>query len=144
MRFETEDDLIRERRAIETYVNVFGGSFKKLGPDDIDYKVFNKDGKLVAYAEVKGRHRYIRDAYPLPISVNKISKLQMKMLNPLVIWACDDGIIFGRPEDISGIIKMGGRKPRDGSANDNELMAYYEKQRGLKYVRYKKEPDYSE
>lgn len=137
MRFENEQDLERERKAIETYVGVFGGSFQKLGPNDIDYKVFDAKGKLVAYAEIKGRKRYIRDAYPLPISLNKLSKLQMKILNPMCIWACDDGIIFGRPADLTGITKWGGRNPRDSADNDMELMVYYEKQKGLKYVRYK-------
>ena len=44
--FETEQDLIREKKAIETFVKIFGGSFKKLAPLDIDYKVFDKDGTL--------------------------------------------------------------------------------------------------
>ena len=55
MTFETEIDLIREKKAIELFVSIFGGSFKKLDPHDIDYKVFDKDKNLIAYAEVKGR-----------------------------------------------------------------------------------------
>ena len=30
MRFETENDLTREKRAIQKFVDRFGGSFKKL------------------------------------------------------------------------------------------------------------------
>jgi hypothetical protein len=51
MRFESEEDLRRERKAIETFVKVFKGSYKKLGPDDIDYRVFDKDDKLVSYLQ---------------------------------------------------------------------------------------------
>jgi hypothetical protein len=136
MTFETEEDLRRERKAIDTFVKTFGGSYQKLDPLDIDYKIFDKDKKLIAYAEVKGRVRPIRDAYPLPIAIRKLVKLADKRLAPVVIWACEDGIIYGRPEKLRGEIKYGGRKIREDSYSDEELMAYYEKQRGLKYVRF--------
>tara|TARA_Y100000015_G_C2388738_1_gene88937 strand:- start:1034 stop:1447 length:414 start_codon:yes stop_codon:yes gene_type:complete len=136
MRFESEEDLKRERKAIETFVNVFGGSAKKLGPDDVDYKVFDKDNSLVAYAEVKGRLRVLSQAYPLPIAIRKLVKLCDKRLNPVMIWACDDGIIYAKVKDIYGDIRWGGRKPRQGAFNDEELMAYYDKQRAFKYIRY--------
>lgn len=134
--FETEEDLRREKKAIEAFVKVFGGGYQKLDPLDIDYKVFDKDNKLIAYAEVKGRIRVIRDAYPLPISLNKLSKLMDKRLNPVIIWSCDDGIIYGRPTHLTGTVKWGGREPREGAVNDAEIMVYYEKQRGMKYVRF--------
>jgi hypothetical protein len=136
MTFETEEDLRRERKAIDTFVKTFGGSYQKLDPLDVDYKIFDKDKKLVAYAEVKGRVRPMRDAYPLPIAIRKLVKLADKRLNPVVIWACEDGIIYGRPEKLRGEIKYGGRKIREDSYDDQELMAYYEKQKGLKYVRF--------
>ena len=136
MIFETETDLLREKKAIELFVSIFNGSFKKLDPFDIDFKVFDKDNKLIAYAEVKGRIRSMRDAYPLPMSTKKLVKLIDKRLSPIIIWACDDGIIYGRAKKLSGELKWGGRSPRNGSANDEELMVYYDKQKGLKYVRY--------
>lgn len=134
--FETEQDLIREKKAIELFVKIFDGSFKKLDPHDIDYKVFDKEKNLIAYAEVKGRIRSMRDAYPLPISVKKLIKLIDKRLNPVIIWACEDGIIYGKASKLKGEIKWGGRAPREGSSNDDELMAYYDKQKEFKYVRY--------
>ena len=134
--FETEQDLIRERKAIERFVSIFGGSYEKLSQHDIDYKVFDKDKKLIAYVEVKGRLRNIANAYPLPIECRKLTKLMDKRLNPVVIWACDDGIIYGQVKEIRGEISYNGRKPREGSSNDTELMAYYEKQKPFKYVRY--------
>jgi len=95
MTFETEADLIREKKAIELFVSIFGGSYLKLDPHDVDYKVFDKDKNLIAYAEVKGRVRTIRDAYPLPVAARKLVKLTDKRLTPVIIWACDDGIIYG-------------------------------------------------
>ena len=47
MTFEKEVDLIREKKAIELFVSIFGGSFKKLDPHDIDYKVFDKNNNLI-------------------------------------------------------------------------------------------------
>jgi hypothetical protein len=136
MIFETEEDLEREKKAISLFVNTFGGSFKKLDRLDVDYKIFDKDGNLIAYAEVKGRIRVIRDAYPLPIAARKVLKLTDKRITGVIIWACDDGIIYGKVDKLVGHVRLGGRKPREGSYNDDELMVYYEKQSGVKYVRY--------
>jgi len=136
MTFETEVDLIREKKAIELFVSIFGGSYKKLDPHDIDYKVFDKDKNLIAYAEVKGRIRTMKTAYPLPVSARKLVKLIDKRLAPVLIWACDDGIIYGKANKLQGEIKWGGRPPRDGSFNDAEMMVYFDKQKELKYIRY--------
>lgn len=136
MTFETEQDLIREKKAIQTFVNMFGGSFKKLDPHDIDYKVFDKDGNLIAYVEVKGRIKTMYNAYPLPVAARKLVKLTDKRLAPVIVWACEDGIIYGKVDKLKGDIRWGGRAPRDNSFNDSELMVYYEKQKELKYVRY--------
>jgi hypothetical protein len=136
MTFETEQDLKREHKAITTFVNTFGGSFTKLDPHDIDYKVFDKDGNLIAYVEVKGRIRTIHNAYPLPVAARKVVKLVDKRLQPVIIWSCEDGIIYGKVNKLKGEIKWGGRTPRDSSFNDSELMVYYEKQKDLRYVRF--------
>ncbi len=134
--FETESDQEREKKAINTFINVFNGSSQKLGPQDIDFKVFNKDGTLIAYAEVKGRLRSMKTAYPLPVALSKLSKLIEKRLNPVLIWACDDGIIYGKVFNLVGEVRMGGRAPREGGNTDIEMMVYFDKQKEFKYVRY--------
>ena len=53
--FEVEEDLKREKFAIEKFVSIFNGSYQKLDQFDIDYKVFNESKELIAYVEVKGR-----------------------------------------------------------------------------------------
>ena len=136
MIFETETDLLREKKEIELFVSIFGGSYKKLDPQDIDYKVFDKDNNLIAYAEVKGRLRSMKLSYPLPVSARKLVKLIDKRITPVLIWACDDGIIYGPANKLRGEVKWGGRPPRDGSFNDAELMVYYDKQKEMKYVRH--------
>jgi len=136
MIFESETDLLREKKAIELFVSVFGGSYKKLDPYDIDYKIFDKENKLIAYAEVKGRLRSMKLSYPLPVSARKLVKLIDKRITPVLIWACDDGIIYAQANKLRGEVKWGGRPSRDGSLNDDELMVYYDKQKDMKYVRY--------
>lgn len=134
--FETEEDLRKEKKAIEAFVKVFGGSYQKLGQFDIDYKIFDKDKKLIAYAEVKGRLKTMKTAYPLPVALSKLSKLIEKRLNPVLIWACDDGIIYGKVFSLVGEVRLGGRPPREGATTDIEMMVYFDQQRSLKYVRF--------
>lgn len=136
MRFENKSDLTREKQAIKKFVSLFDGTFKKLGPNDIDYRVFNANGELIAYVEVKGRLRPIKEAYPLPVAARKVVKLCDKRLNPVMIWACEDGIIYAKVSEIQGSVRWGGRKPRTHSVNDEELMIYYEQQKGFKYVKF--------
>ena len=134
--FEVEEDLKREKFAIEKFVSLFNGSYEKLGQFDIDYKVFNESKELIAYVEVKGRIKTIANAYPLPIALRKLVKLSDKRLNPVVIWACEDGIVYAQINNLIGQVKFSGRQARAKSTNDMELMAYYDKQKAFKYIRY--------
>ena len=138
MMFETIEDTQRELKAIKSFVRIFQGSFKKLGEHDVDYKVFNKDGDLIAYAEVKGRLRPMNKAFPLPVAVRKLVKLSDKRLNPIMIWACEDGLIYSPVDKLNGDIRWGGRPPREGAVNDAELMAYFPFTKRFKYVKYYK------
>lgn len=134
--FETEENLIVERKAIEAFVSLFSGSYQKLDPFDIDYKVFDKHKNLIAYVEVKGCSKPIHMAFPLKVSVKKLIKLMDKRMRPVIVWACPDGIIYSDITKIEGSISYGGRTPRKGSSSDLELMAYYPKQKQFKYLRY--------
>lgn len=136
MTFETEEDTRRELRAIERFVSIFNGSFNKLDKYDIDFKVFDSKGDLIAYAEVKGVLKSMSASYPLPISARKVVKLMDKRLNPVIIWSCDDGIIYGKLKELTGETRYGGRAMRNGSTNDAEIMMYYPKQKALKYLRF--------
>ena len=111
MIFENQGDLERETKAIELFVSMFKGTYQKLSQLDIDFKVFSEENALIAYVEVKGRNKDMSNAYPLPISLEKIAKLTGKRLNPVVIWACNDGIIYGKVYELQGKVKWGGRPP---------------------------------
>ena len=130
--FETDKDLVREEKAINKFVSIFSGSYEKMEQFDIDYKVYDSNMNLISYVEIKGRNKKIENAYPLPISVKKLIKLSDKKINPVIIWSCEDGIIYGKLFRLEGKIKYGGRPEREGSCNDNEIMAYYEQQEEFK------------
>tara|TARA_R110002049_G_C8708315_1_gene523688 strand:- start:26 stop:454 length:429 start_codon:yes stop_codon:yes gene_type:complete len=135
MRFENKKDLDREEKAIIKFVSVFKGSYNKLGDNDIDFEVLHNN-KIISYVEVKGRLRTIDNAFPLPISARKLVKLSDKKVNPVVIWACEDGIIYSKVKDLEGSIRYSGRKPRKGSTNDLELMTYYNDNKNFKIIKY--------
>jgi hypothetical protein len=126
----------KKKKAIDIFVSLFGGSYKKLDPNDIDYKVFDKDNKLIAYAEVVVVVKTIYNAYPLSVEAKKLVKLIDKRLAPVVIWACEDGIIYGKANKLKGEIKFDSKSEQDNSFYNSELMVYYEKAKELKYVRF--------
>lgn len=138
--FETEEDLSREIKAIDTFIQLFGGKANKLGKFDLDYEVFDKNNKLITYAEVKGRKNKSVKEYPLPVALRKIHKMQdgqYKNTKCVIIWACTDGIIYGEYRELLGSLAFGGRTPREGSSNDLEMMVYYNPQQKLKTILYK-------
>jgi hypothetical protein len=124
-------ERIREEKAITIYSKISNGSFQKLGPTDIDYKVFDKDGRLMSYVEVVPRMKNISVAYPLSISARMLLKLVDKKHNPVVVWACDDGIIYGSVSVLVGEIRFSYLQ-----SGTYDLWVYYERQKGLKYIRY--------
>ncbi len=126
VRFENQKDLDREDKAVKLFCDKYDLTHEKLSPNDIDFKIY-KNGKFLFYLEVKGRLRNLKECYPLPIAVRKLLKISDKNKSGVVLWACFDGIVFSRIENLKGDIKIGGRKPREGSANDIEFMAYYNK-----------------
>lgn len=126
----------RKEKAIGTFIKTFGGSCQKLISPDIDYKVYDSSKNLIAYVEIVIRNRVIREAYPLYIEASRLIKLTDKRLNPVIIWACEDGLIYGKVKDLHGEIRWGGLPPRPESNNNNELICYYVKQKHCKYIKY--------
>tara|TARA_R100001530_G_scaffold136269_1_gene116122 strand:+ start:1014 stop:1436 length:423 start_codon:yes stop_codon:yes gene_type:complete len=135
IRFENQKDLERESKAVSLFCKEYGLTFEKLSPNDIDFKIYNKTGFLF-YLEVKGRMKSLSECYPLPIAVRKLIKISDKKENAVILWACLDGVVFSRVENLKGDIRIGGRKPRGGSTNDIEFMAYYNNNNNFKQLHY--------
>ncbi|NBU80765.1 MAG: hypothetical protein EBS55_03855 [Flavobacteriaceae bacterium] len=135
--FETNNDILREEKAIKLFCNQYNLSYKKLESFDVDFALFNKENKLIGYAEVKGRLKPISKAFPVYIAIRKLLKLQDKKSEAIIIWACNDGIIYAKAKNIKGIIEWRGRDIiREGSSNDIEFMANYENQKEIKFIYY--------
>ena len=126
MQLQSSEEQRREKRAIDLFVNMFGGSYQKLDPNDIDYKVFDSSGQLIAYAEVGSRVKTMRDAYPLSMTAKKMVKLTDKRLNPVAIWSCEDGIIYAKIQGLIGTVQWA----------DDEFMMFFDKQKQFKYIRF--------
>jgi len=135
-RFETSKDLDREIKAITTLCDKYNFQVEKLGDYDLDFKVFSRFGKFLGYAEVKGRNKEMHQAFSLPLAKRKYDKMMSKEGYKIIIWACYDGIIFGDLSKLLYVERTGGRKPREGSANDIELMHYYIDQNELNRLSY--------
>jgi hypothetical protein len=114
----------REHKAIERFVSIYKCSFQKLSPSDVDYKILS-NGEPIAYVKVVQRYKNISQAYPLPIDGKSLIKLVDKRLNPIIIWSCDDGIIYTKVANKKGEVFF-----------KDEVMVYYDKQDGFKYIRY--------
>jgi len=130
-----EETQKKKHKAIETFISTFGGSYHAQTKGDIDYKI-SKDGELIAYMEVAIRNKTIATAYPLIVPAARIVKLADKRLNPVLMWACDDGIIYARLKDVEAQIKWGSLLPHLDLAEHGELMCYYAKQKHFKYIKY--------
>jgi len=130
-----EEIQIRKQKAIDTFTKTFGWTYQKLGSGDVDYKIL-KDGQLLAYCEIIPRYKNISVAYPLPIQGTRLMKLASKILNPISIWACDDGIIYSKIKVVEGQIRWGSLLPHLNVAEHGELMCYYAKQKRFKYIKY--------
>ena len=125
MIFESEKDIKLQKNAIQSFVDLFSGSFMRLSPTDVNYKVFDKDKKIIAYADVIIEQGSIRNAYPLKIQVRKVLKLSDKRLNPVAIWYFSDGIIYGKVNELIGELKL----------TNEELTVHYSDKKQFKYLR---------
>ena len=142
--FENETNLEREERAIKLWTrNLPQGSYKKLGGFDIDFRVYSPTTDTYAYVEVKGRHKDIAYAFPLPVAARKLVKIHdLFKKDPdtdlaFIIWACEDGIVVGNIEDLMGKVNIGGRYDnREGASNDIEVMVEYDTQSSFKKTMY--------
>jgi hypothetical protein len=124
--FDSAEDAVKKKKAIDLFVSVFKGFYQQLDANDCDYKIFDKTNNLIAYAEVGIRNRSVSKAFPLPIHAKKVVKLIDKRIASVIVWYCDDGIIYAKPNNIRGEIML----------NDSELIIYYDKQKEFKYVKY--------
>lgn len=130
------EDLDKKKKAARTFVNMFGGSFVALSISDTDFKIFDSKKKLIAYAEVVIVDDFYDISTDLIVKIQSLLRLSNKRLNPVVIWAFNDGIVYSKVTKIEGLIKWGSPKGKPSLPSTMELIADYKQNKNFKYERY--------
>ena len=115
---------------------MFGGSFVALSISDTDFKIFDSKKKLIAYAEVIIVDDFYDISTDLIVKIQSLLRLSNKRLNPVVIWAFNDGIVYSKVTKIEGLIKWGSPKGKPSLPSTMELIADYKQNKNFKYERY--------
>ena len=124
--FEQDQDITKEKQAIELYLRRLGGSYKKLSLDDVDFRILGENKSVIGYAEVKVLDTEMKDSFPLTVKARKIIKLRDKRLHAVMIWSCIDGIYYLPIEGLVG---------RATWSDEGELMLSFDNKKLFKYVR---------
>ncbi len=124
--FEQDQDIKKEKKAVELYLRRIGGSYKKLSPDDVDFRIIGENKSTIGYAEVSVLDTEMKDSFPLMVKARKIIKLRDKRLHAVMIWSCIDGIYYLPIEGLVG---------RASWSDEGELMLSIKKKKLFKYVK---------
>jgi hypothetical protein len=117
MRFETKEDLEREREIMDRICK----DAIKLGDNELDFIIKDK-----AYIEIKSANcKHNTPSFYL-VSLIKLTKLQeySKRLPTYLFIQWTDKLNYINFKDIRGNLEPNGRTPREGSSNDQELMVH--------------------
>lgn len=126
--FETQHDVDRESKAIQLLFS--DCEILKQEPHSVVDYLIVKDGKKYA-VEVKGVKKVdsVHDEHQAVVGLRKLVDLQswtrkvgIPMSRTIIVWAYSDGVKYTNITNLKGYVYYGGRKPRDGSTNDMELM----------------------
>ena len=117
MRFETKEDLEREREIMDRICK----DAIKLGDNELDFLIKDK-----AYIEIKSANCKHNTPQFYLISLIKLVKMQEynKRLPTYLFIQWTDKLTYINFKDITGHIKTNGRTPREGSTNDQELIVH--------------------
>jgi len=117
MRFETNEDIERERKIMDRICK----DAIKLGDYELDFLIKDK-----AYIEIKSynyKHNALQFIFISLIKLVKMQEYSKKLPTYLFIQFTDE-LTYINFKDIRGHIKTNGRTPREGSTNDQELIVH--------------------
>jgi len=117
MRFETKEDLEREREIMDRICK----DAIKLGDNEVDFIIKDK-----AYIEIKSANCKHNTPKFYLVSLIKLVKMQeySKRLPTYLFIQWTDKLTYINFKDIRGNLEPNGRTPREGSSNDQELMVH--------------------
>ena len=128
--FETKRDVDFQLKAIQLLIKDRDGlGIQDQGPHAaVDY-IVHRDGEDIAAVEIKGvrKVKSVFDDHEPVVGLRKLVDLQAfarqrQIPNAILVWAYEDGIKYTTLNNLKGKVYYGGRKPRPGSTNDQELM----------------------
>lgn len=128
--FETERDVSFQLKAVQLLIQDRKGiDFQDQGPHaTVDY-IVHKEHIDIAAVEIKGvrKVKSVHDNHSPVVGLRKLVDLQafarkMRIPNAILVWAYEDGIKYATLNNLKGKVYYGGRPPREGSTNDQELM----------------------
>jgi len=117
-----------EKKSLSAFTELKGLAFKKLGYQDVAYKLVDVNNIIKGYAEVYVLETTIRQAFPLKILARKLIKLVDKRINSVIIWGCYDGILYINPQKIKGDIKW--------DKESEDLIITFNNRKDFKYVKF--------
>lgn len=131
--FQDDEALMRQSIAFRCFME--GKSYVHIPHEQFDSSILPRidflievNNKRVAI-EVKGVKKVdsIEDKHQPIVGLRKLVDLQ-KYVNEYgfdyayIVWAYEDGIKYAEIREVTGTVVWGGRKPREGSVNDAELV----------------------
>lgn len=112
-------------KAVERFCAVTGLQYTNLAPSDVSIKITDKNTPI-GYADIVPCHKLIHEAYPLHIPSKRVVMLADKLLNPVIIWACKDGVVYAPVMNLRG---------KTMCVNKQSTM-FFHKQRCMRFIYY--------
>lgn len=126
--FETKQDRENELKVIRRIAKK--NTIIKLDKRGLDYEIENK-----AYIEIKCYDVYSDQFKSTIVSLIKLVKMQeySRRLPTYLFIQFKDKLRYINVNQIQGIVKLGGRKIREGSTNDQELLCYVDNKKFITF-----------
>lgn len=102
---------------IKSFVDKFNLKFNQLSPTDVDYKILDKSGKIIAYAQVEHQEDLSK---PFVIKAERMVRLFNKRLNGVVLFGNQSEIYYGKIDRLTGVVT-----PAKHNSVFNELVICY-------------------
>lgn len=138
VRFESEKDIENELNVINK-ICWDGTLFKKLGEHDLDflvYEVVNEKKVGLAFIEIKCYNKNHDDFPETMVSCIKHRRMMKRaeQLETYLFIQWNDKLQYINSKDIIGEKRIGGRTPRPGSSNDQEMLIFVPNEKFKDYV----------
>lgn len=120
--------------AVQLFVSMFNGSYSKLSPGDVDYKIYDNKKNLISYALIILDEDKYDSSKEISIPVRDLIKVSDKRLSPVVIWAFKNGILYCKTKFITGVALWVKDKLIPEPYSSEELILFPDKKSNFKFI----------